>query len=88
MNVDDLEAVPLSPEEKSDIAEAWLAYIHALPDGAEPDLRTSGGGSIFKTTVNRILLAHGFEPFSATLAWTADREAILMARKLPTTTSS
>ncbi|HEY6114456.1 MAG TPA: hypothetical protein VI172_00720 [Candidatus Dormibacteraeota bacterium] len=82
---DDVTAVPLTPEEKSDIAEAWLAYIHALPVGAEPDLRIAEGGSMFKATVNRILLAHGFEPFSATLAWTAEGEAVLMARKLPST---
>ena len=80
---DDLAEVPLTPEEKSDIAEAWLAYIHALPPGGEPDLHVRKGTTLFKMTMNRILLAHGFEPFSATLAWSAGREAVLMARRLP-----
>ena len=83
LNDEELEAVPLTPQEKSDIAEAWLSYIHALPPGEEPDLRTAEGTTVFKATVNRILLEHGFEPFSATLAWNAKKEVVLMARPLP-----
>jgi hypothetical protein len=83
---DDLEEVPLTPEEQSEIAEAWLAYIHALPPGGEPDLRLDAGSASFKMTINRILLAHGFEPFSATLSWSAEKEAVLLARRLPSVT--
>ena len=79
----ELEEVPLTPEEQSDIAEAWIAYIHALPPGAEPDLRVADGSTQFKITVNRILLAHGFEPFSATFAWHSGKVAVLMGRRLP-----
>ena len=81
---DKLEEVPLTPEERSDIAEAWLSYIHALPPGGEPDLQFGEGTTLFKMTVNRILLANGFEPFSATFTWSANREVVLMARRLPT----
>ena len=80
---ENLEEVPLTPEEKSDIAEAWLSYIHALPPGGEPDLQLGEGTRLLKMTLNRILLAHEFEPFSAKFTWSADMEVVVLARKLP-----
>jgi hypothetical protein len=35
--------------------------------------------------VNRILVGHDFEPFSAAFRWGADQELMLLARRLPST---
>jgi len=85
VGLSELEEVPLTEQEKSDIAEAWLGYLHALPEGAEPDLQGHQGGGVFISIVNRILVAHDFEPFSAAFRWGADRELMLLARRLPST---
>jgi hypothetical protein len=79
----DLEEVPLTDEEKSDIAEAWLAYLHALPPDRVPDMTTSEGSGQFKATLNRILAAHDFEPFTGTFRWDSLGRLVVMARRLP-----
>ena len=84
METTDLEEVPLTDEEKRDIAEAWLAYVHALPPDREPDMRSSEGSGQFKMTLNRILAAYDFEPFTATFQWDGEGRLVVMARRLPT----
>ena len=79
----DLEEVPLTDEEKSHIAEAWLAYVHALPPDREPDMTASESSAQFKATLNRILAAHDFEPFTATFQWDGKGLLVVMARRLP-----
>jgi hypothetical protein len=85
VGLSELEEVPLTEQEKSDIAEAWLGYLHALPAGAEPDMQGHQGGGVFIAIVNRILAVHDFEPFTAAFRWGADQELILLARRLPST---
>jgi hypothetical protein len=85
VNQDDLDEVPLTESDKTDIAEAWLAYIHALPPGVDPHPQVRESSGMFRITVNRILLAHGFEPFSGSIAWNRGNELVVMARRLPTT---
>jgi hypothetical protein len=78
-----LEEVPLTDQEKTDIAEAWLGYLHSLPDGAEPDLHANRRPGLFTQIVNQILAAHDFEPFTATFGWGPEQELVLLARRLP-----
>jgi hypothetical protein len=79
----ELEEVPLTDQDKSEVVDAWLSYVHGLPADSEPDMATLEQTSIFKATLNRVLAAHDFEPFTATIRWGADSQAIVLARRLP-----
>lgn len=79
----DLEVVPLTELERSYLVDAWLSYVHALPAGIEPDLESLLRNPIFKTTMNRILVDHDFEPFTATFRWDPDEQLVILARRLP-----
>jgi hypothetical protein len=83
----ELEEVALTEEEKSYLVDAWLSYIHALPPDAEPDLDGLEHNPLFKTTINRILAVHDFEPFTATFRMGPDDQLVVLARPLPTTRS-
>ena len=79
----ELEEVPLTDQDKREVVDAWLSYVHGLPADSEPDMTTLKQTPIFKATLNRVLAAHDFEPFTATIRWGADNQVILLARRLP-----
>jgi hypothetical protein len=81
----DLREVALTEQEKSYLVDAWLSYIHLLPPDTEPDLAGLEHNPIFKATINGILAAHDFEPFTATFVMGDDDQLVVMARPLPTT---
>lgn len=78
---DDLEQVPLSPAEKTNIVEAWLSYIHALPETHEPSVSEAEKTTLFTLVVNDLLEAHGFERSTGELRWTAGGEVEIVGRK-------
>jgi hypothetical protein len=88
MDPTDLQELPLTEEEKNHLIDAWLSYMHALAPDSEPDLSGLQHTPMFKATVNRILAAHDFEPFTATFIMGADNQLVLMARRLPSTLDS
>ena len=81
MEADDLEQVPLTEREQTDIAEAWLGQLIGLPRDSKPNLDAMLHGSMFVAVVNQILGAHDFEPSSAEFRWRADGELMLLARR-------
>jgi hypothetical protein len=46
-------------------------------------MTTSEGSGQFKATLNRILAAHDFEPFTGTFRWDSLGRLVVMARRLP-----
>ena len=84
----DLEEVPLTEEERTAIAEAWLGQIHAVAAGSEPDVQNLLGKGVFVAIVNQILLAHDFEANTGAFTWRADAQLVLMARRQPTVRAS
>lgn len=84
MEPSDLEVVPLTELERGYVVDAWLSYVHALPAASDPDLESLLRNPMFRTTMNRILVDHDFEPFTATFRWDADEQLVILARRLPT----
>ncbi len=85
MEPEDLEEVPLTEEEKNYLVDGWLSYLHGLPADSDPNLAGLLHAPMFQATINAILVAHDFEPFTAAFRMGPDNELVLIARRLPTT---
>ena len=83
MESTDLEEVPITDDEKRHLVEAWLSYVHAVSQQSDPDAANLMRTPYFRDTLNRILLAHDFEPFSAEFQWDPGDELVVLARRLP-----
>jgi len=77
-----LERVPLTHEDKVDIANAWNVEFRAIHLGGPGKNAAAEGARKSVETRRRILEAHGFEPGTEVVRWGDAMDLAIWARKM------